>query len=117
MNLVVIESPYGKNVDGGPADDATIARNVRYLKAAMADSFERGEAPYASHGIYPGVLDDRDPEQRRRGMEAGFAWGAMAHRAAVYIDLGVTPGMAEGIDQHHARGIAVELRRVKGWTP
>jgi hypothetical protein len=116
MTLVVIESPYGKNVDGTPADDATLARNVRYLRAAIGDSLERGEAPFASHGLYPGTLNDRVPEQRRLGMEAGFAWGRQAHRCVVYTDLGVTPGMAEGIERAQNLGIPVELRRVKGWT-
>src|SRR5512146_2425464 len=112
--LVVIESPYGKNVDGTRADAATVERNLRYLRACMADCFKRGEAPYASHGLYtqPGVLDDAKPEERRRGMEAGFAWGAKAPLRVVYMDLGITDGMHQGVARANALGQRVEYRTV-----
>jgi hypothetical protein len=66
MRLVVIESPYGRNVDGTVATPETIERNVRYLRACMADCLRRDEAPIASHALYtqPGVLDDTKPEER-----------------------------------------------------
>jgi hypothetical protein len=40
-----------------------------------------GEAPIASHLLYtqPGVLRDEIPEERRHGIDAGLAWGAVAH--------------------------------------
>lgn len=112
MRLTVIESPFGKNVDGSTADEPTIARNVRYLKRCIADSFARGEAPYASHGLYPGVLNDAVYEQRRLGMYAGFAWGEKADVRAVYIDHGITPGMAQGIDRGRALGQTIEHRTI-----
>jgi hypothetical protein len=89
MDLVVIESPYAGDIE----------ENVRYARACMADCLRRGEAPFASHLLYTqsGILRDEIPEERKRGIEAGFAWGAMADRRAVYTDLGVTEGMAEGI--------------------
>jgi hypothetical protein len=91
--LVVIESPYGRNPDGSVASPETIERNVRYLRACMADSLRRGEAPIASHAMYtqPGVLDDSQPEERRKGMLAGWAWHERADAVVVYRDLGVTP--------------------------
>ena len=100
MRLVVIESPYGRNVDGSHADAATIERNVRYLRACMADCLSRGEAPIASHGLYtqPGVLDDTKPEERKKGMLAGWAWHSVANAIVVYQDLGVTQGMRAGIE-------------------
>jgi hypothetical protein len=109
--LVVIESPFGTNPDGTRADAATLARNNEYLDACMRDSFSRGEAPYASHGIYPRVFDDATPSERRAGMEAGFAWGEKAGLRAVYVDHGVTPGMREGIDRaRHVLGQRVTVR-------
>lgn len=107
MRLVVVESPYAGDVE----------RNLRYLRAAMADSLARGEAPYASHGLYtqPGVLRDGVPAERRLGIEAGFAWGERADLVAVYDDLGVTPGMLAGIARAEARGTPVERRQVPGW--
>lgn len=107
MRLVVIESPYAGDV----------AKNLRYLRAAMADCLARGEAPYASHGLYtqPGVLDDRIPDERAKGMRAGFAWGAQADARVVYEDLGVTPGMLAGIERAEKMGQPVERRRIPDW--
>ena len=104
MRRVIIESPYAGDIE----------RNVAYLRRCLADSLHRGEAPYASHGLYtqPGVLDDGDPEQRRLGIEAGFAWGRVADAVVVYEDCGVTPGMQMGIDQAAARGLPIERRRL-----
>jgi hypothetical protein len=84
----------------------------------MADSLARGEAPFASHALYtlPGVLDDDVPEERRRGMEAGFAWGEAADQVAVYVDLGVSRGMLEGCERAAAAGLPREARRVEGWS-
>ena len=82
MKLVVIESPF--------AGDRAL--NDRYLRACLLDSLNRGEAPFASHAIYPQILDDMKPEERRKGMEAGFVWGAKADLVAVYGDLGRSSG-------------------------
>lgn len=117
MRLVVIESPYGRNVDGSHADAATIERNVRYLRACMLDCLSRGEAPLASHGLYvqPGVLDDTKPEERKKGMLAGWAWHFVADAIVVYQDLGVTPGMSAGVE--HARELkkpVIERRSLGG---
>ena len=102
MRLVCIESPYAGNV----------AENEAYLRACLADCLQRGEAPYASHGLYaqPGVLDDTVPTERRLGMEAGFAWGELAAARVVYTDRGISPGMAEAIVLALQRGQPVEYR-------
>ena len=107
MKLVVIESPYAGNV----------TLNLRYLDAALADCFARGESPFASHGLYTrkGVLDDRIPDERARGIRAGFAWANHADLVVVYEDLGVTPGMLAGIERAEKRGQPVEHRRIPGW--
>lgn len=96
MKLVVIESPFAGDID----------RNLRYLRACMADCLRRGEAPFASHALYtqPGVLDDGDTAQRKLGMDAGFAWREMAEATVVYTDLGVSRGMLAGIK--HAQTVA-----------
>lgn len=84
--LVVIESPFAPGT----------RINKHYLRACLLDSLSRGEAPYASHGLYPGALDDANPEQREIGMRAGFAWAERASVTAIYFDLGVSGGMARG---------------------
>jgi hypothetical protein len=115
MVPVVIESPYGKRVDGQPAAEAEIERNLRYLRDAMRDSLQRGEAPFASHGLYPMALDDGMPEERKLGMEAGFTWGHYAKKVIVYIDLGLTPGMLAGLERAYERSQSVEYRSLEDW--
>ncbi len=105
MRCVIIESPYA----------GAVPRNLAYLRACMADSLGRGEAPYASHGLYTqaGVLDDTKPEERRTGMMAGFAWNERADATVVYQDFGISPGMAEGVKNARTVGRFVEFRRLE----
>lgn len=104
---VIIESPYAGDIE----------RNLRYLRAALRDSLMRGEAPFASHGLYTleGVLDDRDPAERELGIEAGLAWGQAAELTAVYQDLGITEGMRQGIFRALYEGRKVEHRSLPRW--
>lgn len=91
---VVLETPFAGD------NDADRERNMRYLRACMRDCLRRGEAPFASHGLYtqPGVLDDNDPAERALGMRGGNAWRRRAARTVVYTDLGISGGMDDGIE-------------------
>ena len=104
MRLVIIESPYA----------GQIARNVTYARACIADCLSREEAPIASHLLYTqeGILDDNQPGERQLGIEAGFAWLAVAHAVIVYDDYGISPGMAIAIVQAARYGIPVEFRNL-----
>lgn len=104
MKRVVIESPYAGDVE----------RNTRYARRAMADSLQRGEAPLASHLLYtqPGILDDTVPEERKRGIQAGFVWGQLAEAVIFYTDYGVTPGMTQGYEQAVQHGIDIIVRMI-----
>lgn len=90
---VIIESPFGAPTPEGQEE------NLRYLRACMRDCLDRGEAPFASHGLYtqPGVLNDWDPQEREKGILAGFEWRLVAQATIVYADRGITPGMRAGI--------------------
>lgn len=90
MPTVVIESPYAGDVEA----------NVEYARSALAHSLSLGEAPFASHLLYtqPGVLRDDNPEERLRGIQAGFAWGGLAKRIAFYCDRGLSNGMRAALD-------------------
>lgn len=106
MKLVLIESPFaGKSPE--LAD-----RNRRYLAACLRDSLGRGEAPFASHALYtlPGVLRDEVPAERALGIRAGLAWGESAALSAIYCDLGLSPGMIQGIDSAVAHRREVDIR-------
>lgn len=97
---VIVESPF----------KGDRARNVAYLKAAMKDCIDRGEAPFASHMLYTLFLDDDVPEERRAGMEAGFAWGEVGELRVAYTDFGISDGMTEGLEEGAKLGQQVETR-------
>ncbi len=103
--LVLVESPFAGDRE----------RNIRYLKAAMRDCIERGEAPFASHMLYTQFLDDDIPDQRETGIECGLAWGRHAKKTVVYDDLGISRGMQFGIDRANAEDRHIEYRTLPGW--
>ncbi len=103
MKRVIIESPFSGDVDG----------NRKYLRECLRDSLDRGEAPFASHGLYTWVLDDTIPEERNKGIQAGFAWGEKAELIAVYEDRGISRGMAMGIKNASLEDIPVEFRKIR----
>ena len=102
MRMVIVESPFAGDVEA----------NQKYARACMADCLKRGEAPFASHLLYtqPGVLDDTKPEERAKGIAAGFEWRAAADLTVVYVDRGMSGGMREGIAHAKNTGCPVEYR-------
>jgi len=109
MRRVIVESPYRGNF-------WQRWRNRRYARAAMHDCIRRGEAPFASHLLYTqrGVLRDHVESERKRGILAGFAWGAQAHAVVVYEDYGISDGMRIGIRRAKDIGMPVEYRSLRG---
>lgn len=99
MRRVVIESPFRGMPDA-----------VGYARRCLIDSLSRGEAPFASHLLYPQVLDDADPEQRELGIEAGLTWQGIAETVVVYGDHGMSDGMHTGVCNAHRLGIPVVFR-------
>lgn len=86
-NCTIIESPYRHG----------LKMNRRYAKLAMLDSILRGESPFASHLLYPHILNDDEPKQRKIGIHANFDWITKADKMAVYYDLGYSDGMKQGM--------------------
>ena len=84
---IMIESPFAGEV----------ARNVEYARRALKDSLNRGEAPFASHLLYPSVLDDTILTERERGLSAAMDWLDACDGVAVYQDYGVSRGMSRAI--------------------
>jgi len=103
--LVVVESPFMGD----------IRRNQRYARKCLRDCFMRGEFPFASHLLYTqkGILDDRVPEERKLGIEAGLQWGRNAEATIVYTDLGISNGMKQGIKRAEREGRLVEYRTLE----
>lgn len=102
MRRVILESPYAGDIDA----------NVKYARACVRDSLQRGEAPIASHLLYTqeGVLRDEEPVERQRGIDAGLAWLSAANATVVYKDNGISSGMRHGIETALRSGIPVEYR-------
>jgi hypothetical protein len=107
MPLVIIESPFAGDVDA----------NIKFARACMRDSLNRGEAPFAFHLLYTqeGILDDDIPEERNWGIEAGLAWGKHARKTVVYTNLGITLGMEKGIQRAIEEGREIEYRELDSW--
>ena len=104
MRRVIIESPFAHPTAEGRA------ANREYAKRCLADSLQRGEAPFAGHLLYPQVLDDDVPVERSLGIEAGLTWGALADATVVYMDRGHSRGMTLGITRAKELGRPVEYR-------
>ena len=90
MKRVIVESPFAGEVD----------RNKMYTRMCLHDCLVNYvEAPLASHLLYTQefILDDLIPSERQLGIKAGLEWGSMAGASIVYVDLGISVGMAFGI--------------------
>lgn len=106
MQRVLIESPFAANTREG------LARNEEYLLAALRESVQRGEAPFASHAFYARFLDDTDPRQRAHGIEAGLNWGKFAEKSVAYVDHGISNGMRAGLARAKKEKRPIEYRRL-----
>jgi len=106
MRLVILESPYAGNRQ----------TNLAYAYRCMLHSLSLGEAPFASHLLYPQFLEDSDPVQRALGMGAGLEWLRQAEATVVYTDLGVSPGMHAGIARARELGKPIVYRQI-GYIP
>jgi hypothetical protein len=111
MKRVIIESPYKAQLWClGPLQRW---HNRRYARACLRHSLLRGEAPLASHLLYPQVLTDANHSEREWGIKAGLTWNELADVCAVYIDRGVSAGMQLGADFAKAHNIPVEYRSLR----
>ena len=103
MRRVILESPFAGNVIGRWV-------NRRYARKCLKHSLDKGEAPLASHLLYPQALNDSNEDDRRKGIAAGLSWVHHAEATVVYVDRGITQGMMAGIDAAEAQGVPVEYR-------
>lgn len=125
MKLVVVESPLAAGRGWNRQ------HHTKYARLCLADSLDRGEAPFASHLLYPksagGPLSDLDEEERHRGIFAGLAWAGRADLGVFYMAMGESPGMTAARAFYRDHGIPTEDRtgkwmpcrhcRMTGWDP
>ncbi len=102
MRLTIIESPYAGEVGA----------NVAYARRCLLDSLQRGEAPMASHLLFPQVLDDLVPDERALGIAAGLAWRKVAEQAAFYVNRGWSTGMIAARDVYRIEQIPFVIRQL-----
>lgn len=102
MKLVILESPYAGNIE----------RNIRYARACVRDCLDRRESAIASHLLFTqeGILNDAVPEERIRGIAAGWAWSRVADYIVFYEDLGWSRGMLGARQLYESRGVPFEIR-------
>lgn len=114
MKLVVIESPLAAGRGWN------MQHHTKYARLCLRDSLERGEAPIASHLLYPrsagGPLSDLDEEERHRGIFASLAWAARADLGVFYMAMGESPGMTAARAFYRDHGIAT-VDRLGKWMP
>lgn len=101
MKKVIIESPYAGDVE----------ENLKYARACLVDSLKRGEAPIASHLLYPQVLNDEDPAAITR-IEAGLAWLDVADLHVFYVDKGFSKGMLKALERCIESDVRPEFRKI-----
>ena len=104
--LVIIESPFSGDV----------VRNKQYLTDAILDCIRKGENPYASHQMLTGALDDTDAKQSSLGMQLGMQMYNYATKCVVYLDLGMSRGMGEGVETARQKGVPVVYRSITKWA-
>lgn len=107
LRRVVVESPYAGDIES----------NVAYARRAVLDSVNRGEAPIASHLLFPEmILDDNVRVSRMIGIECGLAWHHVAEAVVFYVDRGMSRGMQTAMTHCLAYGIEYEVRYLEPWV-
>lgn len=114
MKLTILESPYAA------ATQEILDIHIWYARSAMKQLLLEGYAPFASHLLYtqPGILDDNIQQERNQGILAGMLWSQHCSQVHMFIDLGISPGMASARRQHNDLGRVVINRRLthyRGW--
>jgi len=89
-----------------------VATNLLYADCCLFDSLTRDEAPFAGHMLYPRVLDDTQLYDRERGINAHLAWLRKCDLVAVYLDRGMSHGMAEAVELAQRLHIRVVERKL-----
>lgn len=105
LPLVIIESPYaGKDINS----------NINYARAAVLDSINRGELPFASHLLYTqvGILDDNNQEQRDLGITLNLEMIRRANLVAAYVDKGLSNGMIKALEYAQDQNVRIEYRKL-----
>lgn len=100
MKLIYVAPPYAGDVK----------RNLEYAKAVCRVVMDSGHAFFAPHLLYPGLLDDSVPQERRLDMDMGLAVLVRYDELWVFGDT-VSPGMR--MEMGEAERLGVPIRRME----
>ena len=101
MRRVILESPFAGDIEA----------HVAYARRCLRDCLARGEAPIASHLLYPQILDDSIAAERALGIAAGLGWLRLAEAMVAYIDYGLSPGMRAAMEAAEKLSLPIERRQ------
>jgi hypothetical protein len=102
MRRVILESPFAGDIEA----------HVAYAHRRLRDCLARGEAPIASHLLYPQILDDSIAAERALGIAAGLGWLRLAEAKVAYIDYGISPGMRAAMEAAEKLSLPIERRQL-----
>jgi len=102
MRRVILESPFAGDIEA----------HVAYARRCLRDCLARGEAPIASHLLYPQILDDSIAAERALGIAAGLGWLRLAEAMVAYIDYGLSPGMRAAMEAAEKLSLPIERRQL-----
>lgn len=96
--------------------------NVQRARMICREIVLAGHTPFAPHLFFPQFLNDQEPEERRRGIEAGqeIMMHGKFERAWYYPKRGrgpeiiITGGMQSDMDAARSAGIKVERGTIGG---
>ena len=100
MKLIFIASPYAGDIE----------KNIAYAKQACRHVLNEGNAFFCPHLLYPQILNDNNPEERKLGISLGKEVLAKCDELWVFGH-SITSGMFEEIQFARAKGIPV--KRIK----
>lgn len=93
------------------ARDSRSEQDMRRLGLELCHRvLSEGHAPFAPHALYPLVLSDADPQERRLALRAAQAWLFACDEVWVYTRHGVSEGMEATIRLARHLGKPVVLR-------
>ena len=99
MKLIYVASPYKGDIE----------KNKEYAKEACRYVLNQGNAFFCPHLLYPQVLDDNHPEERRLGINIGKEFLAKCDELWAFGDH-ISQGMFEEIE--FSRKIGIPIKRI-----
>ena len=98
MKLIYVASPLS---------EGKRKKNIEYVRDACRFVTKSGHAFFASHLLYPQIMNDKQPEERKRGMDMGLAM--LSHCDELWaFGVVMTDGMKKEIAEAERLGIPVK---------